>query len=86
MARFGKQDIDKLEKRYESEVAALERQVQELNSQITIKNKDISNYRCETADLANRLGTRIKTKEIEIKIGSATEMIKLQEETLQELE
>ena len=43
-------------------VTNFERQVRELRSQIGMKNKDIANYREETADLESRLGT--KTNEL----------------------
>ena len=39
-----------------------ERQVRELRSQISMKNKDIANYREETADLESRLAA--KTNEL----------------------
>ena len=57
-----KRDADQVEKRHEDVVTNFERQVRELRSQLSMKNKDIANYREEVQDLEARLTA--KTNEL----------------------
>lgn len=53
-----KKDIETLEKRSEDSVSSFERQLRELRSQLSIKNKDIANLRDDNADLEQRSATK----------------------------
>ena len=50
-----KRDLDQQEKRNEDIVNNFERQVRELRSQLSMKNKDIANFREEITDQEQRL-------------------------------
>ena len=51
--------MDVLEKRNEEVSANFERQIRELRTQISMKNKDIANFREEQSDLETRLTNKV---------------------------